>query len=254
MRGHHEGGNMKTDRTSSPGGLEGLRVLEAGDGERLAFLGQLFADHGAQVIRLTAPASRAQPLTRRAAVRHRNKAHATLAPGTRDGRDLMLSLVRRADFFLTDRLFADPRDYPEKLLMRENAGLILVDAADEDRPAEDGMPTALLAATYAFSAALIALQHRHQSGHGQTVTARAARVAAFLHDVPAEGTPDGWRVFTHPLLGETPMPDIVPTLARSPGKLWRPAEAPGTDNAAVYLGLLGLAQEELERLEKTGII
>ncbi|MDN3499715.1 CoA transferase [Microbacterium sp. APC 3898] len=59
----------------------------------------------------------------------------------------------------------------------------------------------------------------------------------------------------HPVLGEFPMPGVVPKLSRTPGKVKHVgAESIGKDNAAVYGKLLNYDEEKLKELKDKKII
>lgn len=59
----------------------------------------------------------------------------------------------------------------------------------------------------------------------------------------------------HPVLGEFPMPGVVPKLSRTPGKVKHVgAESIGKDNAAVYGKLLNYDEEKLKELKDNQII
>lgn len=59
----------------------------------------------------------------------------------------------------------------------------------------------------------------------------------------------------HPQLGEFPMPGIVPKLSRTPGKVkFVGGEVMGKHNEEIYQGLLGLSNEEMEKLKEERII
>ncbi|MBI2877394.1 MAG: CoA transferase [Candidatus Tectomicrobia bacterium] len=57
-----------------------------------------------------------------------------------------------------------------------------------------------------------------------------------------------------PVIGPVRMQGVVPRLSRTPGSVRRGAPALGQDNQEIYGGLLGLGQEELQRLQQDGII
>src|SRR5699024_5275221 len=59
----------------------------------------------------------------------------------------------------------------------------------------------------------------------------------------------------HPVLGEFPMPGIVPKLNRTPGKVkFLGAEVMGKDNESVYKDMLGYDEEQLAHFSKLNII
>lgn len=55
-------------------------------------------------------------------------------------------------------------------------------------------------------------------------------------------------------LGPVRMQNVVPRLSRTPGGVWRSGPAIGQHNREVLCGELGLSPEELERLEKQGVV
>lgn len=57
-----------------------------------------------------------------------------------------------------------------------------------------------------------------------------------------------------PVIGPVRMQGVFPRLSLTPGSVRRGAPALGQDNREVYGGLLGLSQEEMERLEQEGVI
>ena len=56
------------------------------------------------------------------------------------------------------------------------------------------------------------------------------------------------------VLGTTKMPDIVPRLSRTPGRVEHLAPALGEHNDEVYRGLLGFSSEKLAELKEEGVI
>jgi formyl-CoA transferase len=59
---------------------------------------------------------------------------------------------------------------------------------------------------------------------------------------------------THPELGEIAMQNVFPKLSASPGAVRAVGPALGADNDDIYRGLLGLGDDELDRLSKAGVI
>jgi crotonobetainyl-CoA:carnitine CoA-transferase CaiB-like acyl-CoA transferase len=58
-----------------------------------------------------------------------------------------------------------------------------------------------------------------------------------------------------PRLGTVHLPAVVPRLSRTPGEIRHPGvREPGADNEAIYLGRLGLAPAEYERLRAAGVV
>lgn len=59
----------------------------------------------------------------------------------------------------------------------------------------------------------------------------------------------------HPILGDFPMPGIVPKLSRTPGEVKFPgAETMGKHNEEIYQGLLGFDDEKMKQLQENNII
>jgi formyl-CoA transferase len=58
----------------------------------------------------------------------------------------------------------------------------------------------------------------------------------------------------HPDFGEVAMQNVFPRLSASPGSVRAVGPALGADNADIYRGLLGLDDEELDRLSEAGVI
>ena len=56
------------------------------------------------------------------------------------------------------------------------------------------------------------------------------------------------------MLGTTKMPDIVPRLSRTPGRVEHLGPALGEHNDEVYGGLLGFSSEKLAELKEEGVI
>ncbi|MCL6454610.1 MAG: CoA transferase [Alicyclobacillus sp.] len=59
----------------------------------------------------------------------------------------------------------------------------------------------------------------------------------------------------HPILGDFPMPAVVPKLGRTPGRIrWAGAHTLGAHNREVYQGLLGYTEARLNALREQGVI
>jgi crotonobetainyl-CoA:carnitine CoA-transferase CaiB-like acyl-CoA transferase len=58
----------------------------------------------------------------------------------------------------------------------------------------------------------------------------------------------------HPTLGPLKMQNVIPTLDETPGRIDHPGPELGTHNREVYLGELGLTDEELAELVEQGVI
>jgi formyl-CoA transferase len=57
-----------------------------------------------------------------------------------------------------------------------------------------------------------------------------------------------------PELGQIPMPGVVPTFSRTPGRIVHAGPRLGEHNDEVFTGLLALPREEMARLAREGII
>lgn len=58
----------------------------------------------------------------------------------------------------------------------------------------------------------------------------------------------------HEGVGPVPLPGIAAKLSGSPGEIRTPAPRAGQDNAEIYRGLLGLEEQEIDRLSSEGVI
>ena len=58
----------------------------------------------------------------------------------------------------------------------------------------------------------------------------------------------------HPEYGNVAMQNVVPKMSLTPGKVRHPGRDLGADNESVYGGILGMTSDDIERLEKEGII
>lgn len=190
------------------GALDGLRLIEMGQLIAGPFCGQLMADHGAEVIKIEPPkvgdAMRAwgQGIPLWFSVVARNKKSITLNLREKEGQDIVRKLAAKSDFLLEnfrpgtlekwnlgwDELHA----INEALIMirvsgygqtgpyasragyggiGEAMGGMRYIAGEPDRPpSRAGISIGdSLAATYACLGALMALNHRHNTGQGQVV-------------------------------------------------------------------------------------
>jgi hypothetical protein len=53
-----------------------------------------------------------------------------------------------------------------------------------------------------------------------------------------------------PELGQIPMPGVVPTFSRTPGRIVHAGPRLGEYNDEVFAGMLGLSRDEMARLER----
>jgi crotonobetainyl-CoA:carnitine CoA-transferase CaiB-like acyl-CoA transferase len=58
----------------------------------------------------------------------------------------------------------------------------------------------------------------------------------------------------HPVLGPLKMPNVIPRLCDTPGRIDHPGPELGAHNRDVYLGELGLTEDELADLEADGVV
>jgi crotonobetainyl-CoA:carnitine CoA-transferase CaiB-like acyl-CoA transferase len=58
----------------------------------------------------------------------------------------------------------------------------------------------------------------------------------------------------HPKLGPLTMPNVIPTLSETPGRIDHPGPEIGEHNHEVYVDRLGLSEEELEALCAEGVV
>ena len=58
----------------------------------------------------------------------------------------------------------------------------------------------------------------------------------------------------HPVLGPVRMPNVIPRLSETPGRIEHPGPDLGSANRDVYEGELGLSAAEIEALKAGGII
>jgi len=58
----------------------------------------------------------------------------------------------------------------------------------------------------------------------------------------------------HPIIGEVPVPNVVPKFSRTPGRVRSAAPLLGEHNEEVYCGLLGMSTAELAALKQAGVI
>jgi len=63
-----------------------------------------------------------------------------------------------------------------------------------------------------------------------------------------------FETLTHPVAGTHPYVGMYAKMSKTPGSLRKSAPCLGEDNQTVYRDILGLAQEEIDQLEKEGII
>ena len=190
------------------GALAGLRLIEMGQLIAGPFCGQLMADHGAEVIKVEPPKvgdamrSWGQGIPLWFSVVARNKKSITLNLREKEGQAIVRQLVEKADFLLENFRpgtlerwnlgWEDLSAINETLIMirvsgygqsgpyskragyggiGEAMGGMRYIAGEPDRPpSRAGLSIGdSLAATYACLGALMALNHRHNTGKGQVV-------------------------------------------------------------------------------------
>lgn len=213
------------------GALAGLRAVEMGQLIAGPFCGQLMADHGAEVIKIELPGEgdpmrswgQGKPVW--FPVIARNKKCITLNLRTPRGQEILRQLLAKSDFLIENfrpgTLEKWNLDYES--LRKVNRGLIVVRVSGYGQTgpyarragygsigeAMGGMrylagdpstpPSRIglsigdsLAATYACLGAMMALNHRHQTGEGQVVdSAIYEAVLAMMESTVAEYTEAG---------------------------------------------------------------
>jgi crotonobetainyl-CoA:carnitine CoA-transferase CaiB-like acyl-CoA transferase len=123
------------------GALDGLRVVELGQAVSAPYCGKLFADYGADVIKVEPPEGDVarrwgpfpndEPHPEKSGLYfflNTNKRSVTLNTATSEGRDLLLELVREADVLIENR---QPQEMRElglgyETLSAENPGLVMI--------------------------------------------------------------------------------------------------------------------------------
>jgi crotonobetainyl-CoA:carnitine CoA-transferase CaiB-like acyl-CoA transferase len=98
------------------------------------------------------------------------------------------------------------------------------------------------------SAELQAILERHEVPFGV-----AYSVADIFAD-PHVAARDAIETVDDPTIGPVRMQGVYPRFSRTPGRIARGAPPLGADNEAVYKGLLGLGDTELEELAREGVI
>jgi len=212
------------------GALQGLRVIELGQLIAGPFCGQLMADHGAEVIKVEEPGA-GDPMRQWGRVPvwwpvvARNKKSVTLNLRTSAGQEILKKLVARSDFLLENFRPGTLERWGlgYDVLAQINPGLIMIRvsgfgqtgpyakragygsigeamggmrnlAGDPSTPpSRIGLSIGdALAATYACLGALMALNHRHRTGHGQVVdSAIYEAVLAMMESAVPEYTEAG---------------------------------------------------------------
>ncbi|MEM6828316.1 MAG: CoA transferase [Pseudomonadota bacterium] len=234
------------------GALAGLRLIEMGQLIAGPFCGQLMADHGAEVIKIEPPkvgdAMRnwGQGIPLWFSVVARNKKSITVNLREKEGQAIVRQLVEKADFLLENFRpgtlerwnlgWEDLHAINKALIMirvsgygqsgpyssragyggiGEAMGGMRYIAGEPDRPpSRAGLSIGdSLAATYACLGALMALNHRHQTGEGQVVdSAIYEAVLAMMESTVSEYTVTGHiRERTGSLLPKIAPSNVYPT-------------------------------------------
>ncbi|MEM6908180.1 MAG: CoA transferase [Pseudomonadota bacterium] len=234
------------------GALDGLRLIEMGQLIAGPFCGQLMADHGAEVIKIEPPkvgdAMRnwGQGIPLWFSVVARNKKSITLNLREKEGQAIVRQLVAKADFLLENfrpgtlerwNLGWEELSSINKALIMirvsgygqtgpyskragyggigEAMGGMRYIAGEPDRPpSRAGLSIGdSLAATYACLGALMALNHRHQTGVGQVVdSAIYEAVLAMMESTVPEYTVAGHiRERTGSILPKVAPSNVYPT-------------------------------------------
>jgi len=234
------------------GALDGLRLIEMGQLIAGPFCGQLMADHGAEVIKVEPPkvgdAMRnwGQGIPLWFSVVARNKKSITLNLREKEGQDIVRKLAAKSDFLLENFRpgtlerwnlgWEELRKINEALIMirvsgygqsgpyssragyggiGEAMGGMRYIAGEPDRPpSRAGLSIGdSLAATYACLGALMALNHRHNTGKGQVVDSAIyeAVLAMMESTIPEYTVSDHIRERTGSILPKIAPSNVYPT-------------------------------------------
>lgn len=234
------------------GALAGLRLIEMGQLIAGPFCGQLMADHGAEVIKIEPPkvgdAMRTwgQGIPLWFSVVARNKKSITLNLREKEGQAIVRRLAEKADFLLENFRpgtlerwnlgWEELHKINEALIMirvsgygqsgpyssragyggiGEAMGGMRYIAGEPDRPpSRAGLSIGdSLAATYACLGALMALNHRHNTGKGQVVDSAIyeAVLAMMESTVPEYTVADHIRERTGSILPKVAPSNVYPT-------------------------------------------
>ena len=234
------------------GALQGLRLIEMGQLIAGPFCGQLMADHGAEVIKVEPPkvgdAMRnwGQGIPLWFSVVARNKKSITLNLREKEGQAIVRQLVEKADFLLENFRpgtlerwnlgWEDLHAINRALIMirvsgygqsgpyskragyggiGEAMGGMRYIAGEPDRPpSRAGLSIGdSLAATYACLGALMALNHRNNTGEGQVVDSAIyeAVLAMMESTVPEYTVADHIRERTGSILPKVAPSNVYPT-------------------------------------------
>jgi len=188
------------------GPLTDLRVIELGQLIAGPFCGQLFADMGADVIKVEAPGRgdpmrvwgrEGYPLWWKVCARNKRCITANLREEA--GQDIVKQLVKEADFILENFR-------PGTM---EKWGLGYEEGDPDRKPSRAGISLGdSLAGTYATVGALAALHHREKTGEGQVIdTSIYESILTIMESLVSEHTVEG---FTRERSGSI-LPAIAPS-------------------------------------------
>jgi len=224
-----------------------LRVVDLTTSDAGAYATRVFADLGAEVIKVEdanhAAESRTAPGFESL---NRNKLSLALAPASSAGRALCLRLAGISDFVFIDAPGA-AIGYDELITTREDVIVISIGAAHD-----------AMAGLIAAGGALAALFHRRTTGEGQLVEAGAPNSSrAAQQSTQALKSLDVGLLREHGFFetigrgdGSIVETDGVPyRFSRTPAHIRLPAPAPGQHNDYVLRAVLGLEDGEVEALK-----
>ena len=244
--------------------LANYRVLDLGPTAAAAYAARLLGDAGAEVIAIEGEAAVRSPLFRQL---NRDKLGCTLDFATPKGAALLQRLIARCDVVIEGFQAAER----ERLGLAYDALRIartdIIVASVRGIDASASTPLDIVAGTAGAAAVCAALLHHRDSGEGQHVEVDARDCALSFQGVSAGRLPEREEVsadarlrerrFFEPVshLGSVEeMPALPWHFSLTPCHVRLPAPEPGEHNRYVFAGLLGLSEEEIENLEREGIV
>jgi crotonobetainyl-CoA:carnitine CoA-transferase CaiB-like acyl-CoA transferase len=242
--------------------LDELLVIDASRGGGGGYCCLLFAQLGAEALKITAPCNahgtgiagggrtEVLPYIESDAYVDAGKKSITLDPSRPEGAALLQRLAGRADVLVSDGVLPPALDYAT--LSAQNPRLILTRVTPSKG---DGLFADYFAGLNAFAATLLPLVNMAILGRGQEIEVDAAEclaAAAFLVD--------GGEQWPQSEAGDAPPPPPFRVTGQAEGpspaapSAGEPRLPAGRHNDEVYCGLLGLSGEEMARLKEASVI